>query len=630
MCVVCRPIATDLIPAAIMDNLRQSLTPQHDHLPEIPANDAFTIATSPTEILQRLSQYGLKATEIMGEYAVNTDISAELTQASDVEITDLASIELLQAWPKQLNWVQFNQLIEQLQYAWLNDYQLGLNLEAAFLLARCLTLNPSQAKENNTTENTTPLKFQCFLMHTLSRVTHAFDQHQTHFIQHYDVDTHLPNQQLLLNALQDYAALSQESNPTEIPALGILMINLNIDFEDASHLGAHLSTMSTDIVQAAVLVIQNNLNKDASLFRVSTQEFVVIVHQLKFSAQLQLIAARLAHAFEEELPLNNITLILKPFFGGVSSLKDSVSPLSLLDSAKMALHQAIVNNQQIEIYDQLITSASFNQHQLDEAIIKALQQNELDLYLHPVVSLKHVGEPETSPFGEYCVSGEFLLRWPNTQRGFVSPVRLIDTIYKKGFGKIFVRWLINTACRRCAELMTSHQRRFSFNINLSSNDLLDEDLPELLTQSIALWNTPAENIVIEITETDLLVNEEKVMKVLGEIVDLGFKIALDDFGTGYSSMARLRNMPVHLIKIDQSFVRHLAQSKEDEAIVQSILKLSHSLGKEVVAEGVEDEACLNILRHMQCDKIQGYYYAKPMPFDDFMPWLEQFEAARGG
>lgn len=613
-----------------MANASHLTTLQHAYLPEISADEAFTIATSPTELLQRLSQYGLKATEIMGEYAVNAQILAELTQTTEVEIADLATVALIQAWPKQLNWVQFNQLIERLQYAWLNDYQLGLSLEAAFSLARCLTLHPSKTTEINAAENCTPLKFQCFLIHTLSRVTHEFDQHQTHFIQHFDVDTRLPNQQLLLNTLQDYATTGQENGTAEIPALGILMINLNIDFEDASHLGEHLSTMSADIVQAAVHVIQQNLNKEAYLFRASTQELVVVVHQLKFSAQLQLIAARLAHAFENELPLSDTTLILKPFFGGVSSLNSAVSPLSLLDSAKLALHQAIVSNQQIEIYDQLITSASLNQHQLDEDIIQALQQDELDLYLHPVVNLKHVDEPETSPFGEYCVSGEFLLRWPNAQQGFVSPVRLVDTIYKKGFGKIFVRWIINTACRRCAELMTSHQRRFSFNINLSSNDLLDEDLPELLTQSIALWKVPAENIVIEITETDLLVNEEKVMKVLDEIVNLGFKIALDDFGTGYSSMARLRNMPVHLIKIDQSFVRHLAQSKEDEAIVQSILKLSHSLGKQVVAEGVEDKASLNILKHMQCDKIQGYYYAKPMPFEDFMPWLQQFEAARGG
>ena len=409
-----------------MDNLNHLSTLQHAYSPEISANDEFSIATSPTEVLQRLSQYGLKATEIMGEYTVNAQILAELIQSTEIQTAELATINLIQAWPKQLNWVQFNQLIEQLQYAWLNDYQLGLSLEAAFSLARCLKLSPS-----NSDENSMHLKFQCFLIHTLSRVTHEFDQHQTHFIQHFDVDTHLPNQQLLLNTLQDYATTGQENTTLGIPPLGILMINLNIDFEDASHLGEHLSTMSADIVQAAVHVIQENLNKESYLFRASTQELVVVVHQLKFSAQLQLIAARLAHAFEDELPLNNITLILKPFFGGVSSLKTAVSPLSLLDSAKMALHQAIVNNQQIEIYDQLITSASLNQHQLDEDIIKALQQNELDLYLQPVVNLKQVGEPETSPFGEYCVSGEFLLRWPNATRGFVSPMRLIDTIYKK-------------------------------------------------------------------------------------------------------------------------------------------------------------------------------------------------------
>ena len=173
--------------------------------------------------------------------------------------------------------------------------------------------------------------------------------------------------------------------------------------------------------------------------------------------------------------------------------------------------------------------------------------------------------------------------------------------------------------------MSEHQRNMLLTINLCSTDLLDEDLPELLTQSIALWNIPAENLVIEITETDLLADEEKVAQVLDEIVSLGCKLALDDFGTGYSSMARLRNMPIHLVKIDQSFVRHIADSTEDREIVTSILKLAHSLGKEVVAEGVEDAACLQLLRMMKCDKIQGYFYSKPLAFEEFTMWLNTFE-----
>jgi diguanylate cyclase len=203
---------------------------------------------------------------------------------------------------------------------------------------------------------------------------------------------------------------------------------------------------------------------------------------------------------------------------------------------------------------------------------------------------------------------------------------LLDVIYRKGFGKVFTRWLINNACQRCAELAATYHHNVSLTLNLSSSDLLDIDLPELLSQSVALWNIPASNLTIEITENDILVDEVKVLPVLNKIIQLGCKLALDDFGTGYSSMARLRNMPINIVKIDQSFVRNISSSPQDKAIVKSIIKLAHSLDKEVIAEGVEDLACLNILKEMNCEKIQGYYYGKPMSFEEFAVWLEAFKA----
>jgi len=170
-----------------------------------------------------------------------------------------------------------------------------------------------------------------------------------------------------------------------------------------------------------------------------------------------------------------------------------------------------------------------------------------------------------------------------------------------------------------------YQRNISLTLNLSGTDLLDEDLAELLAQSITLWGISAGNLVIEITENDILVDEVKVAQVINKIVSLGCKLALDDFGTGYSSMARLRSMPINLVKIDQSFVKHIATSHQDKAIVLSIVELAHSLGKEVVAEGAEDLACVNMLKEMKCEKIQGYYYAKPMSFDEFVSWLSLFD-----
>lgn len=147
----------------------------------------------------------------------------------------------------------------------------------------------------------------------------------------------------------------------------------------------------------------------------------------------------------------------------------------------------------------------------------------------------------------------------------------------------------------------------------------------MLAQSIALWEIPAENLIIEVTESDLLLDEEKAALVIDNIVALGCKLALDDFGTGYSSMTRLRSMPIDFVKIDQSFVKNIATSSEDKAIVLSVIKLAHSLGKAVVAEGVEDLACLDILKQMECEKIQGYCYAKPMNFGEFITWLDVFE-----
>ena len=599
-----------------MDNLINHHATQ-SWLNETIVNDEFSIEVSPTILLQRLNQYGLKATEIIGQYAVSQANLIEFANLKQSESQSLNCLEVINVWPTTLNWAQFVQLIQQLQEAWLHDYKFGANIEIIFLIARSITLNHTDEKSQ------AKLKFQCFLMHTLSSLTHAFERHQYRFIQYFDLETDLPNQQFLLNTLQQYSNDNHVSALAETKQLGILMINLNINFEEASHHSQQLSAMSVDIVNSAISVIKHHLNSKINLFRTSTQELALVVHQLKDSTQLQLIAVRLAHAFEEPLPLENLTLILKPFFGGISSLQHQVSPLSMLESAKIALHQAFYNDQQIEVHNSLITNAMLNQHELDEEIISALQENELDLYLQPLVSFEY----NQSAITEYCAGGEFLLRWPNSTRGFVSPARLIDTIYKKGFGKIFIRWLIHTTCRRCAELMDTQQRRFSFTINLSSNDLLDEDLPELLIQSIALWNIPADQIIIEITETDLLVNEEIVEKVLNQMVSLGFRLALDDFGTGYSSMARLRNMPIHLVKIDQSFVRNIAHSIEDRAIVQSILELAHSLGKEVVAEGVEDIKTLNILKEMQCNKIQGYFYSKPIAFDHFIPWLTEFEAS---
>ena len=613
-----------------MANTKKSALSNEKELNFTPLYQDFVIELSPSLLLQIMRSYQLKASDVVGNYAFDVQDLNERMHAKFFEIENIylkQLVNVITSWPKQMNWPQFNHQVNKLLLAWLNDYKLGASLDAALLLVGCLTLRIVKTSESHdllndeTSQSIPSSKFQQLLMHLLARVTNQLDQYKFSHIQNFDLETGLPNLQVMLNFLDQHLQTDHQETLIEpsylnskntVPKhLGLILVNLNINFDETSQ----LNSASSSLMMAAIHVIKQHLNDGTTLFRIGPVELGIVIQHISFPAQLNLIVSKIMHAFEAELPLDNVTLILKPYFGGVSSLKTRQNAIAMHDCARLALHHAMINNYHIEFYDQHITNAFSDAHQLDEAIIQALQQNELEIFLQPIISLPN----------EICSNAETLLRWKNEKWPSISPIRLVDTIYKKGFSKVFIRWLISNACQRIAELKSVNERNISLTINLSGTDLLDADLPDLLAQSVALWEIPAENLIVEITESDLLLDEEKAMQVIDKIVALGCKLALDDFGTGYSSMTRLRSMPIDLVKIDQSFVKNIATSNEDKAIVHSVVKLAHSLGKAVVAEGVEDLACLNILKKMECEKIQGYYYAKPMHFAEFTTWLDLFE-----
>jgi diguanylate cyclase len=576
----------------------------------------FEIQLDSNLLLQLMVSYNLKASDVTGDYVFNSLVFEQFVKTEPYNGGNSVlknTTHAISSWPQKLSWSQLNQQINNFLLAWLNDYKLGANLDAAFLLARCLELKSSKNSQ-----------FQSLLTHLIARVTNQLELYKFSYVQNFDLDTGLPNQHLLLNLLNlslsniQQNDLSKSAIPAEQTHLGLILVNLNINYGEASQ----QNSATTNLMLAAMHTIQQHLNDDATLFHVGAIDLAILINPLKSPTQLNLIATKLLHAFETALPLENITLILNPHFGAISTFYIQTNAISFYEYAKLALNQATIKNEQIKIYDQNISSSFMSSQLLDEAIIEALQQNELSLFLQPIVTIN-----DQSLLDEVskCTSAEVLLRWQSQEWLSISPARLLDVIYKKGFGKVFIRWLINNACQRCAELASTYQHNVSLTINLSSVDLLDSDLPELLSQSIVLWNIPAERLTIEITENDILVDEVKVSRVLDQIIQLGCKLALDDFGTGYSSMARLRNMPINIVKIDQSFVRNISSSTQDRAIVKSIIKLAHSLGKEVIAEGVEDLACLNILKEMNCEKIQGYYYGKPMSFEEFITWIDAFK-----
>jgi EAL domain-containing protein (putative c-di-GMP-specific phosphodiesterase class I) len=157
---------------------------------------------------------------------------------------------------------------------------------------------------------------------------------------------------------------------------------------------------------------------------------------------------------------------------------------------------------------------------------------------------------------------------------------------------------------------------------LRPEDLYDIELPSLFSNALSLWKLDPQNIILEITENGILEQNEQTNAIINALSDLGFKFALDDFGTGFSSLTRLQTLPIDIIKIDQSFVKNISASKADYQIVQSIATLAKGLGKQALAEGVENDEALSLINQLKVDKCQGYYFSKPLDYDSFITWVQ--------
>jgi EAL domain-containing protein (putative c-di-GMP-specific phosphodiesterase class I) len=162
-------------------------------------------------------------------------------------------------------------------------------------------------------------------------------------------------------------------------------------------------------------------------------------------------------------------------------------------------------------------------------------------------------------------------------------------------------------------------------VNVSARDLIDDYLPHYVLQLLREQDLPPERLTLEVTENSVMQQFNRVMSVLGCLLDVGVRISLDDFGTGQSSLAQLRNMPLRELKIDKSFVMSLPENAQNEAIVCTTIKLAHSLGLEVVAEGIENEEALRLLAGAGCEQAQGFFMSKPLPPADFEQWLTDYE-----
>lgn len=244
--------------------------------------------------------------------------------------------------------------------------------------------------------------------------------------------------------------------------------------------------------------------------------------------------------------------------------------------------------------------------EIEKGLREALDNNELQVYYQPQIDVN----------SRKLVGFEALLRWNSKELGWVSPAEFIPIAEETGLILPIGEWIIKTACNQHVEWMKKGYKPFIMAINLSTVQIQHKDFGKVVRKIIEESKVDTKYLEFEITETILMESLDCSMELLKEFRDLEIKVALDDFGTGYSSFNYLKSLPISTIKIDKSFIDNINFNSNDKDITHGIIKLAHRINMDVIAEGVEKEDQVWLLQDMKCDRIQGYYFSKPLALQD--------------
>ncbi|AIE73612.1 MULTISPECIES: EAL domain-containing protein [unclassified Synechocystis] len=244
---------------------------------------------------------------------------------------------------------------------------------------------------------------------------------------------------------------------------------------------------------------------------------------------------------------------------------------------------------------------------------EGLNAGQVYLYYQPKVAIHN-----------HCLVGcEALIRWHHPRKGFVSPGIFIPIAEKTGFISVVGQWVIEAALNQCQQWQCLGLNPIQVAINISADQFHGEDLIGILRAGVRKYHIDPQQLEVELTETLLVKNVQDSIEQLNVLRAEGFSVAIDDFGTGYSSLSYLQQFPFDVLKIDQSFVRHIDQNAKNKTITASIINLAHELDLRVVAEGVETWAEYDTIADMSCDELQGYLFSRPLPVADFTELLSR-------
>ncbi|MGB5633156.1 MAG: EAL domain-containing protein, partial [Waterburya sp.] len=424
----------------------------------------------------------------------------------------------------------------------------------------------------------------------------------------YDALTGLPNRSLFAKQLKKLKSRNRSQSPGFIAVICLdldrfKLINDGLGYQAGDQI-------LIDIAQR----LQDNLSSQAILARVGADEFAIALKTAEDTTEAIEIANKLDRALSAPYKLREQDIFTSASIGlALNQLNEDFQPEELLQASHTAMYKAKAkasgkNQHEVLVFGTKMHEQALKRLQLEADLNQAINDQEFELYYQPIVCLK-----------TGVIKGfEALVRWHSPTRGFVSPGAFIPIAEETGLIVPMGEWILATACRQMREWYEQFPSAESvmISVNLSSRQFAQSNLIAQIQETLITTGLDPANLKLEITESMVMDDVENTIMLLNQLKELKIKISMDDFGTGFSSFSYLHRFPIDTLKVDRSFVSNMSQGEKNREIVNTIIILAHRLDMDVIAEGIETEAELEILQEFNSEYGQGYFFAKPLSKED--------------
>ncbi len=426
-----------------------------------------------------------------------------------------------------------------------------------------------------------------------------------HHLAHHDALTNLPNRMLLQDRL-DQAILQSRRSRRHAAVLFIDLDRFKLINDTLGH------DVGVGLLSQVARRCQEVVRDTDTVARQGGDEFVIVLPELEHAQDATVVARKLLEVLGRPYRLGAHELTVTASIGIAVYPEDGRNASVLLRNADAAMYGAKADGRNaFQFYSSDLNTASLGELLLENQLRGALDRNELLLHFQPKVGAE-----------SGRISGaEALLRWQHPELGLLGPGRFVPAAEESGLIVPIGEWVLRRACRQLRAWLDAGHEPVSVAVNLSAQQFAHQDIVALVRNTLAETGLPPELLELELTETMLMRDVERTIEVLARLRALGVKLSIDDFGTGYSSLAYLKLFNVDVLKIDRSFVNDIRSDGADGKIAAAVIALAHSLGQQVVAEGVETEYQRDFLARHRCDQFQGYLFGRPVPADEFAAQL---------